>query len=219
MNENSYDKKLASFEALLFIHGEPLTYKKIESVLELKKGEAEQLADGFKKRLEETGSGLQLVSDKEKVQLATRPEFNKIVEDFVKDELTEDLSPASLEALAIVAYLGPISRAKLEYLRGVNSIVILRSLMIRGLVERLPDPEHPSGFLYRPTFDLMKHLGLAAKEDLPEYVKFQELLKVFEAQNAPEAATIAPAASAGDSVAVPPVPVVEIVPPIPEEQK
>ena len=55
-------------------------------------------------------------------------------------------------------------------------------------VLRLPDPEHPSGFLYRPTFDLMKHLGLGAKEELPEYQKFQELLKVFEAQNAPEAA-------------------------------
>ena len=187
MSEAPSDKKLASFEALLFIHGEPLSYKKIESVLGLKKGEAEVLAAGFKKHLEEAGRGLQLISDKEKVQLATKPEFNKIVEDFVKDELTEDLSPASLEALAIVAYLGPISRAKLEYLRGVNSIVILRSLMIRGLVERLPDPEHPSGFLYRPTFELMKHLGLATKEDMPEYEKFQELLKVFEAQNVPEA--------------------------------
>ncbi len=57
--------------------------------------------------------------------------------------------------------------------------------MIRGLIERIPDPEHPSGFLYRPTFELMKHLGITAKEDLPEHDKFQELLKVFETQNAP----------------------------------
>ena len=90
-----------------------------------------------------------------------------------------------MEALAIVAYLGPISRAKLEYLRGVNSIVILRSLMIRGLIERIPDPEHPPGFLYQPTFEFIKHLGLAEKEELPEFAKFQELLKVFEEQNAP----------------------------------
>lgn len=197
------DKKLASFEALLFIHGEPLSYKKIESVLGLKKGEAEQLAAEFKKNIEGSERGLQLVSDKEKVQLATKPEFNKIVEDFVKDELTEDLSPASLEALAIVAYLGPISRAKLEYLRGVNSIVILRSLMIRGLIERLSDPEHPSGFLYKPTFELMKHLGLAEEKDMPEYEKFQELLKVFEVQNAAETASVAPAAV---EVPAPPAP-------------
>ena len=62
---------------------------------------------------------------------------------FVKEELTEDLTPASLETLSIVAYLGPISRVRIEYLRGVNSSVILRSLMIRGLIERFADPEHP----------------------------------------------------------------------------
>lgn len=186
MSENPPDKKLASLEALLFIHGEPLSYKKIESVLGLKKGEGEPLAAELKKRLTEDRRGLQLVSDKERIQLATKPEFNKILEDFVKDELTEDLTPASLEALSVIAYLGPISRAKLEYLRGVNSIVILRNLMIRGLVERIPDPEHPAGFLYHPTLEFMKHLGLSAKEDLPEYEKFQELLKVFEAKSAPE---------------------------------
>jgi hypothetical protein len=53
--------------------------------------------------------------------------------------------------------------------------------MIRGLVERFPDPEHPSIFLYRPTFDLMKHLGVQEKEALPEFEKFRDLLKVFEA--------------------------------------
>src|SRR5690348_11769364 len=162
------NNKLASLEAFLFIHGEPLTYKKIEAVLGLEKGEAEPLVAEFKKRLEADDRGLQVIADREKVQLATKPAFNKILEDFVKEELTEDLTPASLEALAIVAYLGPISRAKLEYLRGVNSIVILRSLTIRGLVERIPDPEHPSGFLYRPTFELMKHLGIAAKDELPD---------------------------------------------------
>jgi segregation and condensation protein B len=185
------DKHLASLEALLFIHGEPLSYKKIESVLGLKKDEVIPLIEELKKRLEDPARGLQLVSDKEKIQLATKPAFNSILEDFVKEELTEDLTPASLEALAIVAYLGPLSRAKLEYLRGVNSIVILRSLMIRGLVERLPDPEHPSGFLYRSTFDLMKHLGISAKEELPDFDKFQDLLKVFEAQNNPSTPTSA----------------------------
>jgi segregation and condensation protein B len=140
-----------------------------------------------------------VLTDKEKIQLATKPDFNKILEDFVREEISEDLTPASLEALAIVAYLGPISRAKLEYLRGVNSIVILRSLMIRGLVERFPDPEHPSGFLYRTTFDLMKHLGMKEKEDLPEFDKFQELLKVFEPKPAEPAGTDMPA-QASDNV-------------------
>ncbi len=175
------EKKLAALEALLFIHGEPVTYKKIASVLAVEKEEAEKLVEELKNRLEDPVRGLQLISDREKVQLATKPEWNTILESFVKEELTEDLSPASLETLSIVAYLGPISRPRLEYLRGVNSSVILRSLMIRGLVERFQDPEHASGFLYRLTFDAMKHLGIQQKEDLADFSKFQELLKVFDA--------------------------------------
>jgi len=178
------DKKVAELEALLFIHGEPVSYQKIEKVLGLKKEECDSVVEDLKRRFEDRGRGLQLIKNKDKVQLATKPDFNKILEDFVKEELSEDLTPASLEALAIIAYLGPISRAKIEYLRGVNSIVILRSLMIRGLIERSPDPEHPSGFVYEPSFDLMKQLGLASKENLPEYAKFQELLKVFETPKA-----------------------------------
>jgi len=178
--EKTNDQKLASLEALLFIHGEPLSYKKINAVLGLKDGELEPLIEEMKAALESSGRGLQLISDREKIQLATKPTFNDILEAFVKEEISEDLTPASLEALSIIAYLGPISRAKIEYLRGVNSIVILRSLMIRGLVERFSDPEHPAVFLYRGTFDLMKHLGMKKKEDLPDFEKFQALLKTFE---------------------------------------
>ena len=173
---------LAAFEALLFIHGEPLTYNKIASILGVEKETVDALVGELKAQLENENRGLQVVSDREKIQLATKPEFNTILESFVKEEISEDLSAASLEALSIIAYLGPISRAKLEYLRGVNSIVILRSLMIRGLIERFADPAHPAAFLYRPTFDLIKHLGIKEKEELPNYEKFQELLKVFEVQ-------------------------------------
>jgi segregation and condensation protein B len=173
---------LAAFEALLFIHGEPLTYKKIAAVLAIETEKVDELVNQLKAKLEVNDRGLQVISDREKIQLTTKPEFNAILETFVKEEISEDLTAASLEALSIIAYLGPISRAKLEYLRGVNSIVILRSLMIRGLIERFADPEHPAAFLYRPTFDLMKHLGIKGKEALPQYEKFQELLKVFEVQ-------------------------------------
>jgi segregation and condensation protein B len=178
------DKQLAGLEALLFIHGEPITYAKIETVLGLKKDEIEPLLTELKKRLDVDDRGLQLVIGSGKAQLATKPEFNVILENFVRGELSEDLTPASLEALSIIAYLGPISRARLEYLRGVNSLVILRSLMIRGLIERIPDPAHANGFVYQPTFDLMKQLGLQGKEDLPEFARFQDLLKVFETQQA-----------------------------------
>ena len=187
MTDEERAKKLAALEALLFIHGEPLSYKKIAAVLGFAKGEAEEAVEDLARHFAgDPARGIAVLADKEKAQLATKPAFAKILEDFMKEEVSEDLTPASLEALSIIAYLGPLSRAKLEYLRGVNSIVILRSLMIRGLVERLPDPEHPNGFLYRTTFDLMKHLGIAKNEELPEFAKFQELLRIFEEQSPAE---------------------------------
>ncbi len=179
------EKKLASLEALLFIHGEPLARKKIEAALAWEKGDYDAVIEVLKKKLDDPARGLMLFSDGEKIQLATKPEWNAIVGGFVKEALTEDLTPASTETLAIVTYLGPLSRAKIEYLRGVNSSVILRSLSMRGLVERFPDPDRASGFLYRATFDLMKHLGVQKRDDLPDYEKFRELLNIFDAASAP----------------------------------
>ena len=172
---------IAELEALLFLHGEPLSFKKIEAVLGIDESALQSLIASLQEHLAADDRGLHVLVDKEKVQLATKPAFGKLLEAFVKEELTEELTPASVEALAIVAYLGPISRAKIEYLRGVNSITILRSLMLRGLVERLPDPAQPNGFVYRATFDFMKHLGIAESKQLPDFEKFQKLLEVFDA--------------------------------------
>ncbi|MDP2598984.1 MAG: SMC-Scp complex subunit ScpB [Candidatus Liptonbacteria bacterium] len=188
MEKEKLDNKLAELEALLFIHGEPLPVKKIASILDIKNEEIAELLEGFKQRLEAENRGLTLVMDGEKVQLATKAKFGKILEKFVKDELSEELTPASLETLSAIIYFAPITRSRLEYLRGVNSSFILRSLLLRGLVERFPDPLRQNQYLYRPTFELLKHIGLEKREDMPDFEKFQSLMKAFEAQQTPEQA-------------------------------
>jgi segregation and condensation protein B len=190
MDEQKLQEKTSELEALLFVHGEPVTLKKAQSVLGVGAGDLDKLVSRLKNRLESAESGLVLISDGEKIQLATKPEFGKILQEFVKEELSEDLTPASLEALAIIAYFAPISRSRIEYLRGVNSIFILRSLLLRGLIERFPDPERPNAYLYRPTFDLLKHLGLRNREELSDFEKFQSLLKAFESQQEREMAPL-----------------------------
>lgn len=180
-NDKINEAKLAELEALLFLHGEPLPLNKIIGVLKLSAEDSEILIKELKTRLEDQSRGLTLVSNMGKIQLVTKPQFGKILEDFVKEELEEELTPASLESLAIITYFGPISRNRIEYLRGVNSIFILRSLLLRGLVERFPDPERQNAYLYQPTFDLLKHLGLKDKEELPDFEKFKSLLVSFEA--------------------------------------
>lgn len=169
------EPELASLEALLFVHGEPLTLKKISAILKISADETAQVIATLKERLESSERGLALVGDRNSVQLVTKPALSPVIQDFVKQELTEDLTPASLEALSLIAYLGPLPRSRLDYLRGVNSSFILRSLMMRGLVERDPDPERPTVMLYRATIDLWKHLGVDGQEHMPEYEKFKTL--------------------------------------------
>ena len=175
----SMEENLASLEALLFIQGEPITKKRIGKILNLTLHDLEKVLGELQKRLEEGNRGLSLVLDAEKVQLVTKPKFRNLLESFAKEELSEELTPASVEALSIISYLGPISRSQLDFIRGVNSTFILRNLLIRGLIERSPDPKSPNAYLYSPSFELLRHLGLKNIEELPEYAKYQELLKNF----------------------------------------
>ncbi len=177
-------KNLARLEALFFIHGEPLRFEKIGKILGIPAEEVPALVGELERRLASEDRGLILIRSEGDAQLATKPEFAAILEGFIKEELAEDLSPASLETLAIIAYFGPISRTRIDYQRGVNSNFILRSLLLRGLVERSPDPGRPASFLYKPSFNFFRHLGVAKAEDLPDFEKFRGVLENFEREEA-----------------------------------
>lgn len=185
MEEKKESKNiLAKLEAILFIYGESLGIKKIAQLLDIENEEAKSLLRDYASELKKREGGLTLLVDHEKVQLVTSPEFGPIVEGFIKSELTETLTPAALETLSIVAYFGPINRAKLDYIRGVNSTFTLRNLSIRGLIDRMPDPGRTQSFLYAPSFDAWKHLGVTTKEELPEYNTFKSLLQNKESEEA-----------------------------------
>lgn len=174
------ENQLSQLEALLFIHGEPLPLSKIAAVTGIEEGALPALLDAYRLRLQEPGRGIMLLQIGNRVQLATKPEFGSLLEQFVKSELAENLSPASLETLALIAYFGPMTRARIEYHRGVNSSFILRTLLLRGLIDRIADPASPSSYQYLPSAELFQHLGLAAADDLPEYESFRVLLQKAE---------------------------------------
>lgn len=180
MEENTKNSKVAELEALLFVHGEPILVSKAAKILNIDEKEFPALLEEFQQLLADGKRGLTVVDDGEKIQLATKPDYGAILGQFIREELSEDLTPASLETLSIISYLGPISRSRLEYLRGVNSFFTLRSLMLRGLVERYQDPKKHNTYLYKPSFDLLRHLGLNKINELPEFEKFRSVVQVFE---------------------------------------
>ncbi len=186
---------LPKLEALLFIYGEPIDIKKLAKILSLSEEKVKNGLTLLEEELKRDERGLALIWDKDRVQLVTKAEFSKLLEDITKEEFTEDLTPAALETLSIVSYAGPITRADLEYIRGVNSSFILRSLLIRGLVERSPDPKRPNAYIYSASFDLLKKLGLSKTTGLPNYQKYNDLVKLLyeETKQQPQKEVVLPA--------------------------
>lgn len=186
--DEKIDKKLlAAIEAVLFVYGETLEIKRLVGILKrdeklnLKTKEAEEIVkkalEKLRQKYEAEDSGLKIIFSENRVQLATKPDFIPLLEDFIKEEFKENLTPASVETLSLIAYLGPLSRAQIDYYRGVNSSFILRSLMIRGLIERKTDPKRANVYLYQVSFELLKDLGISKIEELPEYEKFRAIEK------------------------------------------
>lgn len=162
-------------EGLLFITGEPLSIQDLARFLKKEPEEIKEIIQLLKEDYQVGKRGLILLEYNEHYQLTTSPEISEIISNYLKETLREDLTPAALETLAIIAYKGPISRAEIENIRGVNSSFILRNLLIRGLIDREIDPQRPQAFLYRISFNFLRKLGLEKIEDLPEYQKFHSL--------------------------------------------
>ena len=157
---------IAKLEALLFLHGEPISIKKASQILKVKEGELDQIIQQLDQLLNQDNRGLCLLNNNKSLQLITKPDLSDLAKQLIKQDLQNDLTPAALEAISIIAYSGPISREELEYIRGVNCTFILRSLLVRGLVNKQDNQ-------YQVSFDLLKHLGLSNVNQLPEYEKYQ----------------------------------------------
>ena len=169
----------SKIESILFISGDALSVKQIKRAL----GE-EIDNDKIKKAVEDLGKeyqdkGLRILSKEERIQMVTAPENAAIIEKLVKSQLTEELTPAALETLACVAYKEPISKIEIDELRGLNSIFSLRSLMIRGLIEKTACKSEvgEKADCFKTTLDFLKKLGIEKVSDLPKFNDYEEIAK------------------------------------------
>jgi segregation and condensation protein B len=164
INKNTLEKQL---EAVLFWKGEPVSIKKLSQTFETTEEEISSVLNKLETAL--SNRGIVLVRKDGEVTLATSKDASPIIEKLTKDELVRDLGKAGLETLSIITYQGPISRAEIDYIRGVQSNFILRNLMIRGLIEKITNPKDQRSFLYKPTFEMLSFMGITKIEDMPSY--------------------------------------------------
>lgn len=164
----------AVIESILFVSGEPVSLTRLADVAEVSKEDVGKAIDMLDETYANNGRGLMLIGKDEKALLATRPDYASFVERFVKSEREEALSKSALETLAIVAYRGPMCRADIEAIRGVNSALSLRNLLVRGLVDRGGNQDDVRGYLYSASFSLLESLGISDISELPEYENFSK---------------------------------------------
>lgn len=174
----------AQIEALLFFKGEPLKRSNIAKLLSALKTDVDEALNILEEKLKERG--IRLMVHEDKVHLVTAPEMGETLEKLLKEELQKDLGKAGLETLTIILYRGPVTRTQIDYVRGVNSSYILRHLLVRGLVEKITNPDNARSFLYKPTVDLLGFLGITRVEELPDYARVREEMHHVENEETTE---------------------------------
>ncbi|HTX26689.1 MAG TPA: SMC-Scp complex subunit ScpB [Streptosporangiaceae bacterium] len=162
----------ASLEAILLVADEPVPVVVLAQVLERPRNEvAAELADLAGEYVNE-GRGFDLREVAGGWRFYTREDCAPLVERFVSDGQEVRLTQAALETLAVVAYRQPVSRVRVSAVRGVNCDSVMRTLVLRGLVEEAGTDKETSAILYRTTTYFLERLGLASLEDLPELAPF-----------------------------------------------
>jgi segregation and condensation protein B len=163
----------SQIESLLFISAKPMSAGNLAGLLKAKKDEIKKAGDDLVAEYKETKRGVQIIKNGSKYQMVSAPENAKLVQDFIKDETTGELSRPSLEALTIIAYRGPIAKLDLDRIRGVNCALILRNLLIRGLIEAKHDNVKKETY-YSVTFDFVRFLGINDIGELPDYERLHQ---------------------------------------------
>ena len=174
----------SKLEALLFSRGEPIALPALAKLLKCSDTEARDTVAALAESLK--GRGVTLVEAADGVELRTSPETAQFLESVRKEELERPLGKSAMETLAIILYKKQVARSEIDYIRGVNSTFMLRALLIRGLVERVENPGDKRSFLYRPTVELLSHLGIRSLEELPEYATVMNDLAAFATEKETE---------------------------------
>ncbi len=164
----------SQLESLLFVAVKPLSVKELAGITKVKSREVEEalavLLDDYQTR----DGGLTLIKNNDQYQITTVADNAALVQEFLKDEASGELTQPSLEALTIIAYRGPVSKLELERIRGINCSLIIRNLLMRGLVEEKFD-RAKNEYYYSVTHDFIRFLGINEVSELADYEKLNKL--------------------------------------------
>lgn len=167
-------KKIAILEGLLFVVGEDgLSIEQIEDILEVDVETAKELVKELKETYNDEIRGLRVDFLGNKLKLTTKREHKEFYKKLIENKETNFLSQSALETLAIIAYNEPITRLKVDELRGISSAQMIRKLVAKGLIKEVGRSDIAGRpILYKTTSDFLDYFGLATIDELPDMRNF-----------------------------------------------
>jgi segregation and condensation protein B len=181
------DRKVV--EAIMLLADDPVPARHVGEVLERPRADVEALLRDLAAEYERDDRGFVLRETAGGWRMYTNPDCHPWLERFVKGHTPARLTGAALEVLAIIAYKGPLSRAQIAEIRGVDSDGVVRTLTIRGLIEETGRDSGPgTPVLFGVTRDFLEGMGLRSLDELPalkEFMPDAEAVEEMEARLSP----------------------------------
>ncbi|MBI3008245.1 MAG: SMC-Scp complex subunit ScpB [Candidatus Omnitrophica bacterium] len=163
-------------EAILFASDQPVSINEMREVLDGADGRIiRTVIEGLRDEYEKEKRSFRLVEVAGGFQMATDPLYGEWLKKIYKSRQTNRLSGPALETLAIIAYRQPVTRADIEFIRGVNVDGVIKNLMDRNIIRitgRKDVPGRP--ILYGTTKEFLLYFGLNSLDELPNLKEFSE---------------------------------------------
>lgn len=157
-----------AIEAILFAAGERVDVGRLSLVLETDPADIMQAADALADELAFERRGIRIIKLEKGYQMVSSGEMADYVTKALETRKPPKLSSSQLEALTIIAYYQPATKAVVEQIRGVDSSYSISALLNKKLIEeagRLNVPGRP--IQYRTTPAFLRTFGLSSLEELP----------------------------------------------------
>lgn len=160
----------AVIEGLLFVVGEDgLTLDQLVKVTDYSIDAIKEALNNLREEYEKENRGIRIHFLGNSFKLTTKKEHKEFYRKLVEVPGTSTLSQASLETLAIIAYNQPITRVKIDEIRGVSSTQVVRNLVAKNFIKEVGRSEEAGRpILYKTTSEFLDYFGLSTINDLPK---------------------------------------------------
>ena len=177
---NDLDKIL---EGLLFLSGDGLDRGTIMEKLQITPKQLDKAVEILKERYNEN-CGINMITYKDKLQLCASPKYADDVSQVLNPIRERQLTKATLEVMAIIAYKQPVTRLDVQDIRGINSDYAIQTLLNYKLIEVVGRKDAVGKpLLFGTTDEFLRHFGINSLDELPDYAELMKDIEKIQLEN------------------------------------